>query len=123
MVGIKNREYQPLFWRKYYVTLRIFQTNQNVGRRQYFVFQTPGILQFCKDVGFDRYLFLLYKKEHKLLPSSMAYICGEIMTIVKKNDISDGEVWRCKCCYSKKSIRSNTICRQDKLCIIYQYFL
>jgi len=71
--------------------------------------KAPGILQFCKDVVFDREKCLLYMKEHKLLPSSMACICGEIMTIVKKNDISDGEVWRCKCCYSKKSIRSNTI--------------
>ncbi|XP_061180588.1 uncharacterized protein LOC133189198 [Saccostrea echinata] len=37
------------------------------------------------------------------------------MTIVKKNDISDGEVWRCKLCYSRKSIRSGTIFSRSRL--------
>lgn len=71
--------------------------------------KAPGIVSFCHEVLCTTENAINFARNNNLIKNEMVCECGFSMSLVKKNDCSDGEIWRCKTCYSKKSIRFSSL--------------
>lgn len=71
--------------------------------------KAPGIVFFCQQVLSSTENAIQFARTNNLLVSELLCQCGNQMSLVKKNDCSDGEIWRCRVCYTKKSIRFSSL--------------
>lgn len=71
--------------------------------------EAPGMLEFCCNMIGSTDACIDYLRSKGLLSKSMlCSTCNMGMSLVKRSDISDGETWRCRNCYTKTSIRKGS---------------
>ena len=62
----------------------------------------PGIFEFTRDIASDTRTLVEYMRSQGIIEKEMRCQCGELMKKGKREDISDGEYWRCPVCETKK---------------------
>ena len=67
----------------------------------------PGMFEFCTEVISSTENCIKFMREFGLLKKEMTCDCGEAMKILRRNDISDKEVWSCRC-LKRMSVRKGS---------------
>lgn len=79
------------------------EDKENNGTRNFL--EAQGIVTFCHEVLCSTKHAIKFARNNNLIKNEMVCKYGFSMSLVKKIDCSLGEIWRCKICYAKISIR------------------
>lgn len=83
------------------------EDKENNGTRNFL--EAQGVVTFCHEVLCSTENAIKFARNYNLIKNEMVCECGFSMSLVKKIDCSLGEIWRCKICYAKKSIRFSSL--------------